>query len=520
MPVITVISKEKITTFKVPLNKNVLNALRENGFLLSAPCGGKGVCGKCRITACSFLPTALDFKYLTPEELEQGIRLACDKFVDCDIEVQMEESVLSQIETGFTENTCDVRLGQEQKYAIAFDIGTTTIACYLLVPGLKPAVAGVIAAGNKQVVYGADVITRIQYTMEYPYGLKQLNQCIIQQIDRMCCEVLKRNAVAKESVHLLYFAGNTVMLHLLLGISPAGMGVAPYRVEFLQTQSVSARELGITSLSEAQCFTAPCISAFVGGDITCAALACGAQNWQKPSLLIDIGTNGEILAGDGHRYYCCSAAAGPAFEGGNLRCGMASVPGAVCHVSVKNGELITETINDVRPLGICGSGMIDAVYCMLELGAIDETGYFDITNPFIQKKDGLEGFLLSDNVIITQKDIREFQLAKSAVRSAIELLLKEAGWNADTIETVYLAGGFGSRLDLEKCAVLGLFPKAFLDKIVTVGNASGQGAVLAAENYGSRQILNKFSQSVKNIELAERMDFQEKFMEYIMFECD
>lgn len=520
MPVITVFSKEKVTTFEVPLNKNVLDALRENGFLLSAPCGGKGVCGKCRITARSFLPTALDFKYLTPEELKQGIRLACDKFANHDMEIQIEESVFSQIETGFAENTCHAHLEQERKYAIAFDIGTTTLACYLLLPDLKPAVAGIIADGNGQVVYGADVITRIQYTMEYPHGLKQLNQCMIQQVDRMCREVLKRNAVAGESVHLLYFAGNTVMLHLLLGVSPAGMGTVPYRAEFLQTQSVSASELGIASLPEAQCFTAPCISAFVGGDITCAALACGAQNWKKTSLLIDIGTNGEILAGDGHRYYCCSAAAGPAFEGGNLRCGMASVPGAVCHVSVKNGELITETINNAKPLGICGSGMIDAVYCMLELGAADETGYFDITNPFIQKKDGLEGFLLSDNVIITQRDIREFQLAKSAVRSAIELLLKEAGWNADTIETVYLAGGFGSRLDLEKCAALGLLPKAFLNKIIPVGNASGQGAVLAAANHGNRQILNKFSQSVKNIELAERTDFQEKFMEYMMFECN
>lgn len=518
MPVITVFSGDISKKLEVSFHKNILDALRENGFFISAPCAGMGTCGKCRITARSFLPTALDLKYLTLDEMERGIRLACDKLVDRDIEICIEEYKISQIETGYAEGIYRRPLDKEKKYAVAFDIGTTTVACYLLELNQDAKAADVIAGGNTQASFGADVITRIQYTMEEPQGLEQLHQCIANQADEMCSAVLGRSMIPAEAVSLLYFAGNTVMLHLLMGINPAGMGTAPYQAEFLQSQSVCAGDIGMKSISAVQCITAPCISAFVGGDITCAALACGAQDWEQPSILIDIGTNGEMLAGNKKGYYCCSAAAGPAFEGGDMRCGMPSIPGAICSVSVKDGVLEVQTIGGEEPLGICGSGIIDVIYCMLELEVIDETGYLDTAHSMVQQQNGIEGFFLCGNIVITQRDIREFQLAKSAVRSAIELLLEEAGWNAKEIDGVYLAGGFGSRLNLEKSIALGLLPEAFLNKTKTVGNASGQGAVLAAADKANRDILDKLAQVTQNIELSEQAGFQDKFMEYMTFE--
>jgi len=289
---------------------------------------------------------------------------------------------------------------------------------------------------------------------------------------------------------------------------------------------VRASEIGIDINPNGICYILPNIAGYIGADTVGMILATGLYKEDGVRLALDIGTNGEMVLKDGDKIFSCSTAAGPAFEGANITYGMRGSRGAIDHVNIDDGHIIVHVIDDVEPVGICGSGLLDAVAVMLELGLLDETGRIikpggSLFESLVREKNnGLEFLLEAHNkkIPINQRDIRELQLAKGAIRSGIEILLEEAGRTYSDIETIYLAGAFGTYLDPESAIKIGLLPPVPLNKVYSVGNAAGEGAKLALIDVDFREIAEDISRKVRYIELSSRIDFQDKFMDSLYFE--
>lgn len=441
------------------------DALAEMGFPLSRPCGGRGVCGQCTVIA-NGEPVRACVTY--PEE---------DMVIE-ELPVPEEMRVLTD---GERVNPMKEEL-THSGYGLAVDIGTTTIAGYLyrFPEGELVKTAGVI---NAQVSYGADVVTRMEYALQG--GAEALKQCLTEQIMKLAEGV---------DVERYVITGNTTMLHFLTGKSVEGIACAPYIPESL---------FGEWS---GNMYFPRCISAFVGADITCAVLASGMLE-RKVSLLVDIGTNGEMVLYKDGRLLCCSAAAGPAFEGAEISEGMLAESGAIDRVFLERGKVRYTTIGEVPPRGICGSGLVDAVAIMLKLGVLDDTGYLE------------EAYEIGDSgVYITPEDVRQLQLAKAAIRAGIETLLYEADCKYEEVECFYIAGGFGSYVDRASAAGIGLIPRELLDKVCVIGNAAGAGAAMILQSERMRKESLRIAESAETLQLADSAYFAEKYIEYMMFE--
>ncbi len=441
------------------------DALAEMGYRLSRPCGGRGVCGNCTVLANG-----------------EPVR-ACVTYLEEDTVI--EDLPLSEEVAVMTEGraiTAAKEVLVPSGYGLAVDIGTTTIAGYLyrFPEGELVKKAGVI---NTQIPYGADVVTRMEYALQG--GGETLQRCLTEQIGKLTEGVeIKRYVIT----------GNTAMLHFLTGKSVEGMACAPYMPESL---------LGEWS---GNMYFPRCISAFVGADITCAVLASGMLE-KKTALLVDIGTNGEMVLHKDGRLLCCSAAAGPAFEGAEISRGMLAESGAIDRVYSENGKIRYTTIGDVPPRGICGSGLVDAIAMMLELGVLDDTGYLE------------EPYEIGDSgIYILPEDVRQLQLAKAAIRAGMETLLHEAGCNYEEVECFYIAGGFGSYVDRAAAAGIGLIPEGLLDKVCVIGNAAGAGAALILQSERKLEESLRIAESAETLQLADSSYFAEKYIEYMMFE--
>ena len=442
----------------------LLEALRRRGAPVSAPCGGKGTCGKCKVL--------VDGKEI----------LACQTAVDRDMDVELSEeesAVLCSTDTVQTDGSCG--------YALAYDVGTTTVVCYLI-DGKTGQIVSSCGCGNPQAAFGADVISRIEYVMDT--GSSELKD----RLEWAMKELAEKLACEKE-ISAVSVAGNTAMHHLLLGIDPKPLTVPPYMP--VTTEAVEREGLRIL----------PNIAGFVGGDTVGCMLAAGFDRREALTLLLDIGTNGEMVLGDRKRRIACSAAAGPAFEGAKISCGMRGTEGAVDHVWQDNGKLRWSVIGGGEAKGLCGSGLLDLVACLLEIGIISETGRMDCGTY------RLEGTA----VYLTQKDVRELQLAKAAIRAGIELMCSHRGIDPEKIGEVLLAGAFGTYLTPSSACKIGMIPPGLEEKIRPIGNAAGLGAAMCAVNRESFETAKELARETGFLELASKPDFQDLFVDCLHF---
>lgn len=377
-----------------------------------------------------------------------------------------------------------------KKVGVAIDIGTTTVALYVvdLDTGEKLRTVGGM---NAQAPYGADVTSRISYCMSN--GHEKLTQLIREQIDGM----LAGGGILDVPPSEIVIAGNTIMQHLAAGYSPVSMGAAPFTPMSLFGETLPAWD-SLPVRKNASIYYTPAISAYVGGDITAGLLAAGFEDIEESALFIDIGTNGEIVLKHKGTYYCCAAAAGPAFEGAEISMGMAAVEGAIDHVWQGQGGNIEYSVigGGAEPKGLCGSGLLDLLAVLLETGAVDETGR-----------------LIGAGIYMTAADIRKLQLAKAAIAGGIQVLLHYAGIKESDISMLALAGGFGSYLDPRSAARIGLFPKALLPVARSYGNTAGEGAVMALCDEASRATLEDIRKRCEYIELSSNALFNDKFTE-------
>ena len=465
------------------------DALAESGFELARPCGGRGVCGKCAVEVSGGIspPSAAEQKI--------GARLACQTVLLGDARVILPEArAMEQIETGGARAFAPVA-PMEGAYGAAVDIGTTTVALrlYDLKSGACTGEAGML---NPQTAEAADVMGRIGAALSG--GQQRLRGQITGALNALLGQVCVQAGVAVSDVASMVVTGNTTMLYLLTGRSPEALSHAPFEADCLFDERVSL--LGTTA------YLPRCMHAFVGADITCAVLASGQCESNEISLLCDAGTNGELSLWKGGELLVTSTAAGPAFEGAGISCGCGSVRGAIDRVWTEDGALKIHTIGDGPAVGVCGSGLIDAVAAGLALGLIDETGALEE-----------DEFPLADGVSLQPRDIRAVQLAKAAIAAGIETLLDTAGVSARDVSTLYIAGGFGSHLNVNSAAAIGLFPAELASRVKVLGNAALSGAAELLLNGHRLERTREIASLSRHVNLGGNPRFNENYMDQMFF---
>jgi len=412
-------------------------------------------------------------------------------------------------------------------YGLAIDIGTTTLAGYLL--DLKTGrELAVRSRMNPQRSFGADVIARIKHVHEGDEtGLKELQEAVVSGINmviRQLCRVAKINPA---QIYKVAVAGNPTMLHLFTTVDPSQIDHSPYIPVLRDGIIITAEELGLETNPQGRVYLLPAISGYVGADITAGMLFTGLHRGDELSLFLDIGTNAEIVLGNKEKILACSTPAGPAFEGALIKYGMSATPGAIAHASLDGDDgLKLEVIGNGIPKGICGSGLIDLAAELREVGLINEKGNLLAQHdlPYAERvtpgERGQPQFLVSDGqepIYLTQQDIRELQLAKGAIRSGVEIMLHEWGATPEDVEVVYLAGAFGSYVRRESVLRIGMLPPFPLERIKPVGNAAGQGAKLCLLNKGKWAEIQELAKRVRYFELSYHQGFSDVFIESMYF---
>ena len=412
-------------------------------------------------------------------------------------------------------------------YGLAIDIGTTTIAGYLLDLNSGQEM-GIRSQINPQRSFGADVIARIKHVYEHSEtGLKELQEAVVSAINRMIHQLCQTAAIEPAHIYKVTVAGNPTMLHLFTAVDPSQIDHSPYIPVLRDGMIISANELGLETNSEGRVYIIPAISGYVGADITAGVLFSGLHQSSKLSLFVDIGTNAEIVLGNKERMLACSTPAGPAFEGALIKHGMSATPGAIAHVLLGgDSEPRLEVIGNSIPKGICGSGLIDLIAELRKVELINEQGklltqdnlhYAKRVTPDERNQPQ---FLVSGGdkpIYLTQQDIRELQLAKGAIRSGVDIVLREWGAAPEDIDVVYLAGAFGNYVRRESVLRIGMLPPFPLEKLTPVGNAAGQGAKLCLVNQGEWIEAQQLAERVQYYELSYYKGFSDTFIESLCF---
>lgn len=501
-------------TILVKEGESLLDAFIRQEIYISAPCGGKGRCGKCGIQVLNGNTwiSDEDKKIYSEEELDAGWRLSCCLYPTEELEVSVSQSDESLFEAvGETENTEESGT-EESFYHVAVDIGTTTIAMSLI-GGESGKVFHTVTSVNSQRAYGADVISRIQASVD---GKKEeLKKSIQKDLQDSMEKLLKETGVSGEDVGKIVIGGNTTMGHLLMGYDCDTLGVFPFtpvNIDFIKgTEEI----LGTDRFGKKEVILLPGISTYVGGDIVSGMYAYDFTEKEDVCMFIDLGTNGEMGIGNKEKILVTSTAAGPAFEGGNITWGMGSVPGAICSVKLEGTEAEVKTIRDEAPQGICGTGVVETAAELVREEIVDETGaldedYFDDGFPLAKTPDGKE-------IVFTQKDVREIQLAKAAVRAGVETLLLRYGIKKEEVSKVYLAGGFGYKLNTDKAIAIGMIPEEWADRIVAVGNSSLSGACKYLKDENGDKTIEKLVSISEEVNLSADKEFNEFYMNEMFF---
>jgi uncharacterized 2Fe-2S/4Fe-4S cluster protein (DUF4445 family) len=431
----------------------------------------------------------------------------------------------------------DVQAGDTtgRLYGLAFDLGTTTVVATLLdlSTGTPAAVASML---SKQQPFGADVITRISAVMMNPAALGLLARMAHETMSELAADVCAQAAVPLSDVVDVALAGNATMTHLALGIDPEPLGIAPFIMAARQFPGVRAADLGLAVHPRARAFVFPALGAYVGGDITAGLLAAGMDRDSRIRLFIDIGTNCEIVLGNREWLTGTAAPAGPAFEGAAIRCGMRAADGAIEGVTITSGGVSLKVIGDVAPAGLCGSGLVDAVAGLVGAGLLDSSGRFVPEEEAAARLPGLASRLtrlesnrvfvlawlgepgdVEHSVYLSQRDVRELQFAKAAIATGWSILLQQAGLQPGDVQQVLLAGSFGSYLSPASAIRLGLVPRLPVLRVVSAGNVAGEGAKMALLSVRERAGALALLEEVRYVELSDRADFNDRFVDQLQF---
>jgi len=605
--------KEKIKVTFLPEGKKVTlispislkEAINKANIDFRFPCGGKGLCGKCKVKVEGNVnsPTSKE-KEVISDFLNKGYRLACQVILKGDAQVEIPASSLIsdlQILTEYSKEKLKIdpsvkklyihlpkptledqisdvtRIKREfekkgfgrlkveldiakkipyllrksdfkvtlvvddgelialekndtrgKNFGVAFDIGTTTLVGTLvdLDTGEKVATKALL---NPQISYGDDVISRISYIQENPNRLAELQREVLEGINKIISDLQKTTGVKKENIYQATFVGNTVMQHLLLGINPLNLALYPYVPVIQDPVVVQSFKIGVNINPFGKVYIFPNIAAFIGGDTVGVILATGLhQKNKKIRLAVDIGTNGEIVLSYKGKLIAASTAAGPAFEGARITQGMWAQKGAIEKVKLEEGKVIVQTIGGGEPQGICGSGLIDIVSELYREGIIDISGRIkspeeqpDVWKKRVVRDENGSKFILVErekkpHLFISQKDIREFQLAKAAICTGIKMLLMFSNIEREHIEEVLIAGAFGNYINIQNAFQIGLFPTFPNAEIKNVGNAASMGAIKALLSKTYRKEAEKIPSQVQYVELAANPHFQDILTESIL----
>lgn len=530
------------TDSKTTDKTTILEYCRSHGIAgIETPCGGKGTCGKCKVTVtkpyykdvlacqtkiCDGMEIIVGRKESTGTKEDSMVVLTNGGNVSEKFNEHVNRNVVLKEETVNESEKVESNAGT----LAACDIGTTTVVCYLIDKETGQIIS-TRSSANPQRSFGADVLSRIEAAGRIEAssepGLKIMQTQIVSLLNGFISEMLTecgRTKVSRFSV-----AGNTVMCHLLMGISPEKLGKAPFMPDEYFGREFNPLDIGIENCQTMIIF--PAVSGFVGGDITAGMMETVNRN--ELTLYLDIGTNGEMALGKGDRYVCCATAAGPAFEGAQIELGMPASKGAVDKVWLEGRRIKYSVIGNDRPVGLCGSGLIDALAVLLKAGIIDENGtilsgqelpilfrsyVFEVeAEDAAQSTETSLAVHIAPGVYITQEDIRKLQLAKGAIAAGIDILFKEYGCKPCDLDILTFAGGFGNYIDKASAAAIGLFPQELLDKAKEVGNAAGNGAVSAALSQEAWERAMDISGDMRYIELASYPHFNEMYVEHMNF---
>lgn len=529
------------TDSKITGNHTILEYCRSHGVTgIEAPCGGKGTCGKCKVTVTKpYYKEVLACQTKICDGMEIIVGGGTITGVGTDMnEAKVSASdnmvVLVDRKSDMQENPVSV-YGNHSSNAgtlAACDIGTTTVVCYLIDKETGQIIS-TRSGANPQRSFGADVLSRIDAAARADDndkangGLQMMQSQIVSLLNGFISEMLME--CGRTKVCLFSVAGNTVMCHLLMGISPEKLGRAPFMPDEYFGREFNPLDIGLENCQTMIIF--PAVSGFVGGDITAGMME--TVNCRKLTLYLDIGTNGEMALGKGDRYVCCATAAGPAFEGAQIEMGMPASRGAVDKVWLEGRRIKYSVIGNDRPVGLCGSGLIDALAVLLKAGIIDENGtilsgqelpilfrsyVFELeAEDAAQSSESSLAVHIAPGVYITQEDIRKLQLAKGAIAAGIDILFKEYGCKPCDLDILTFAGGFGNYIDKASAAAIGLFPPELLDRAKEVGNAAGNGAVSAALSQEAWESALDISGKMRYIELASYPHFDEIYVEHMNF---
>jgi len=463
-----------------------------------------------------------------------------------DLEVNVEFEVLQKLPTVLRKNNfkvtavivddllIDIEPGDttDKRFAIAYDLGTTTVVATLLDlnSGTPVAVKSML---NMQQPFGADVISRISATMLDENALERLRIAAQSTLSELTNEVIKEAGISPNNVYEIAIAGNATMVQLVLGVDPEPVGVAPFITASQNWPVLNAKEFGIEIHPGARAYIFPSFGAYVGGDIVAGVLASGMDRDKRVRLFIDVGTNCEIVLSDGNKILTTAAPAGPAFEAASIKCGMRAADGAIEVVKITKDGVSLQVIGDVEPQGMCGSGLVDAVAELAKIGVLDQSGRFvtqevmdkefpKLSSRLINLETNEKAFLLHGDkndplVYLTQRDVRELQFAKASIATGWRLLMEQLKLNDEDIQQVLLAGSFGSYLSPASAIQIGLVPKIPVMRIVSAGNVAGEGAKMVLlsqpERNGATALLNE----VEYVELSDRADFNDKFVVQLSF---
>ena len=595
----------------IPAGDTVFDALKNHDVDLKSECNGLGKCGKCKVRILSSIEEISqdERNFISQEEIDQGVRLACRTPVTSKMVIQIEESpsdseyfqilqtsntslfqldplihkqhvfltpqfankgaaTLDRIKLAMGPDYDDLtaslgclaslpeKLKQTEiqgvavlhekslldwqnweklghNYGLVFDLGTTTLVGKLinLLDGTD---IGVKSQLNSQIRHGTNVISRLQYVKDNAAGLDTMHDILIENLNDITRGLLEAAELSTNDIFAVIAGGNTTMQHFFLKLPPDGIAEAPFAPILTDGIQVKAVEVGLDLHPEAQLFTMPMKSGYIGGDLIGTILASGAVEQEDEIILgLDIGTNAEIFLGNRKRMLTCSAAAGPALEGARISHGMIATAGAIESVRYANGKLHYRDISNIKPKGLCGSGLVDLVAVLLKIGVINKEGL--IVHPKENRKkkifsrvidhDGVNSFIVATAqesyhnkpIYLTQKDVRELQLAKAAIAAGIEILISDYGIRLEDISRIYLAGALGNYVNPLSALQIGLFPPVNPDIIVPLGNAASYGTSMALLSKYYWQLANELGDSLEHIELSSRLDFNDYFIEFLDF---
>jgi len=596
---------------QVPYGTNLLEAAHQAGIIIDSTCGGKGVCGKCKVRMRHGEVESQPTVHLTVREVKQGYVLACQTIIQGDVVVEVpvrsqltgyriltgemeSKEVLSRFSCyplsplvrrlslalpppSLVDNVSDfqrvereikkltrvsrvavelsdlaslarivrdnnwqitVLVGDEngtgkllsigpvdsaEVYGLAIDIGTSTVVVNL-VDLKKGEIRDLGTSYNEQIKFGEDVISRIIYSGENENGLQTLQQTIVDTLNRLILDLMRTNSINPENVHAVTCAGNTVMIHFLLGLDPGSIRREPYIPLVTQFPLVKPSDLKIAMSKKGIIHCLPAVSSYVGGDVVADILAAGFYEDEGNFLLIDMGTNGEIVLGNKDWLVSCSCSVGPAFEGSGIRFGMSATPGAIERVKInlENDTVEVSTIGGGKPRGICGSGLVDALAALWEAGIIDRGGRMNLELPTSRIHQGEEGpeFVLvwgeeagrEDDIVLTEADIGNLIRSKAAVYAGATVLVKSTGLEFKDLDRIYIAGAFGNYLDIKRAIYIGLLPDIDEKKFKFIGNGAIIGAILCLLYHEAREKAKEIARRTTYFELSVNNTFMEEFV--------